>query len=289
VTGANKPGSLFYLARDWRLILPAGWKWGWVSAVACDSHDRLFVYSRSDHPLIVFDSKGVFLDSWGDDFLEPVQAHGVFVDSNDNVFCTELSHCVYRFDSRGILTMTIGTPGKSSSVDGVPFNKPTDVVEDEEGNIYVSDGYENHCVHKFDSEGNWVGSWGEAGADPGHFATVHCVRLDHYGRIWVCDRENNRIQIFDRNMNFIEEWKDLHRPCSLVFNDRENLVCIAEIERRVSIWTLDGELVECLGDGQRSDDLFVGHPHGICMDNSGALYVSEVGMDGRVQKFLPKA
>jgi DNA-binding beta-propeller fold protein YncE len=284
--GAHRRGSLFRLASEWRLTLPAGWKWGWVSSIACDSQDRLFVHSRSDHPLIVFDSGGKFLDSWGVGFLEPEQAHGVSVGSNDSVFCTELSHCVYRFDAGGKLTMTVGTPGKPSTADGAPFNKPTDAAEDEEGNVYVSDGYENHCLHKFDRDGNLIDSWGEAGTGPGQFATVHCVRLDRYGRVWVCDRENNRVQIFDAEMRFIEQWTDLHRPCSLVFNDRENIVCIAEIEHRVSIWTLEGKLLECLGGSQDKGGLFSGYPHGICADGSGALYVSEVGVNGRVQKFL---
>jgi sugar lactone lactonase YvrE len=87
-------------------------------------------------------------------------------------------------------------------------------------------------------------------------------------------------------MRFIEQWTDLHRPCSLVFNDREDFVCIAEIEHRVSIWRLDGKLLDCLSDNQNEGGLFAGYPHGICMDSSGALYVSEVGVDGRVQKFL---
>jgi DNA-binding beta-propeller fold protein YncE len=289
VKNKSRTSSLYHLARDWKPAIPAGWSWGWVSSVACDSDDRLFVHSRSEHPLLVFDPEGELLDSWGDDFLEPEQAHGVFVDSRDNVFCTELSHCVYRFNSNGTLTMTIGTPGKASSMDRVPFNKPTDVAEDEDGNIYVSDGYENHCVHKFDGDGNWINSWGEEGDNPGQFATVHCVRLDRYGRIWVCDRENNRVQIFDSEMKFIEQWTDLNRPCSLVFNDRKNVVCVAEIDHRVSIWRLDGKLVECLSDGDEGNALFAGYPHGICIDSSGALYVAEVGMDGRLQKFLPNA
>ena len=84
--------------------LPEGWTWGWIPAVACDSQDRVFVYSRSEHPLVVFDREGNFLESWGEDVLE--DAHGIYIDQDDNVFCVEReTHCIHKFNAQGELLM----------------------------------------------------------------------------------------------------------------------------------------------------------------------------------------
>ena len=91
--------------------LPNGWRFGWIPAVACDSKDNVYVYSRSEHPLVIFDRDGKFLDSWGEDILE--DAHGIYIDQDDNVWCTEReTHCVRKFNPNGELVMTIGTPGQ---------------------------------------------------------------------------------------------------------------------------------------------------------------------------------
>ena len=107
--------------------LPNGWTWGWIPAVACDSQDNVFVYSRSEHPLVIFDREGNFLDSWGEDILE--DAHGIFIDAADNVWCTERNtHCVRQFDRNGQLRLTLGTPNRQADSDGEPFRLPTDLA-----------------------------------------------------------------------------------------------------------------------------------------------------------------
>jgi len=270
--------------------LPEGWTWGWIPAVACDSQDRVYVYSRSEHPLVIFDREGNFLASWGEDILK--DAHGIYIDAEDNVYCTERgTHCVRKFNPHGELVMTLGTPGQPAARDGDPFNLPTDLAVSSTGELFVSDGYGNARVHKFSPDGELLLSWGEHGSGPGQFDLSHCVRLDKNDRVWVCDRENNRIQIFDSDGHFLAEWTGLLRPDTIYFDQNDdvpNAVYIAELTQQVSIYTLDGELITKWGGAKPSDrpGEFLGGPHGIWMDSHGDLYVGEVGVDGRLQKFV---
>jgi streptogramin lyase len=267
--------------------LPDGWEWGWIPAVACDSQDRVYVYSRSKHPLVIFDRDGKFLDSWGESVLK--DAHGIYIDDEDNVYCTEwLGHWVRKFNSNGALVMTIGTPGVEGANDGDPFRRPTDLAISSSGEIFVSDGYQNARVHKYSAEGEHLLSWGEWGTGPGQFELSHCVRLDKHDRVWICDRTNDRIQIFDANGNFLEERTGLLKPDTIYFDPIEEVVYIAELSHQVSIYTLDGKLITQWGGTRPSDEPgeFAAYPHGIWADSRGDLYVSEVQMNGRLQKFI---
>ncbi len=265
--------------------LPAEWSWGTISAVACDSQDRVYAYTRGEHPLLVFDRAGNFLASWGEGVVQV--AHGIFIDAADNVYCTDRgAHCVYQFNGRGELVTSLGTRGQPGG-DGEPFNMPTDVTIAPSGEWFVSDGYGNRRIHKFSPDGRRLMSWGAQGDGPGQFALPHSVRVDRHGRVWVCDRDNNRIQIFDASGHFLKQWTDMRHPDMLFFDPTEDVVYVAELDYQVSIYTLDGELITQWGGGHSSDQPgeFVGWPHGICVDSHGDIYVSEVNTPGRLQKF----
>jgi sugar lactone lactonase YvrE len=266
--------------------LPQGWTWGWIPAVACDSQDRVFVYSRSEHPLVIFDRDGNFLDSWGEDVIK--DAHGIYIDADDNVYCTEReTHCIFKFNRNGELVMTLGAPGQPGQ-DGEPFNLPTDLAIASTGELFVSDGYGNARVHKFSPEGELLLSWGERGTGPGQFELSHCVRIDKHDRVWVCDRTNDRIQMFDTDGNYLTEWTGLLKPDTIYFDPNDDVVYIAELQQQISIYTLDGELLTKWGGARPSDNPgeFVACPHGIWADSRGDLYVGEVQADGRLQKFI---
>ena len=267
--------------------LPEGWTYGWISAVACDSQDRVYVYSRSEHPLVIFDRDSNFQASWGEGILK--DAHGIYIDADDNVYCTERNtHCVRKFSSDGELVLTLGTPDQPSAKDGDPFNLPTDLAIASTGELFVSDGYGNARVHKYTPEGELLQSWGERGSGPGQFALSHCVRVDRQDCVWVCDRENCRIQIFDTDGRFLTEWTGLLRPDTIYFDPTDDVVYIAEVDGQVSVYTLGGKQVAKWGGGRQSEvpGEFLGGPHGIWMDSRGDLYVGEVGVDGRLQKFI---
>lgn len=268
--------------------LPAGWSWGWICAVACDTQDRVYVFHRGEHPLIVFDRDGNFLTAWGEEVFTTQSAHGIYLDPADQVWTTEwLGHCVRKWTTDGTLLMTLGTPGEPAARDGDPFHKPTDAALSSKGHLFVSDGYGNARVHKYTSDGTLLKSWGTHGSGPGEFNLSHCVRIDRHDRVWVCDRENRRIQIFTDEGEFLDQWTGLGRPDTICFDPQEDVVYIAELEQQVSLWTLDHELITKWGGGQPSErpGEFVACPHGICRDSQGGLYVGEVQADGRLQKF----
>ncbi len=266
--------------------LPEGWSWGWIPAVACDSQDRVYVYSRSEHPLVIFDRDGNFIASWGEDVLE--DAHGIFIDPDDHVYCVEReTHCMHKFNPQGEIIMTLGTPGQEGA-EGEPFRLPTDLAIASNGDIFISDGYGNARVHKYSPAGEHLLSWGEPGDGPGQFNLSHSVRIDKQDRVWICDRENNRIQIFDGEGNYLNQWTGLLQPDTIYFDPDDDVVYIAELQQQVSIYTLDGALITKWGGAQPSEKPgeFVACPHGIWMDSQGDLYVGQVQADGQLQKFI---
>lgn len=271
---------------------PVDWTWGWTPGMACDSQNRIFVNSRGPHPLVIFDTDGNMLDSWGEDLLQ--DPHGLFIDADDNVFCVERDqHCVFKFDRHGKLLMTIGTPGTPGAEDGLPFNRPTDLAVASNGDLFISDGYGNAHMHKYSADGTWLQTWGGPGDGPSQFNLCHNVRIDRRDRLWVCDRENNRIQIFDTDGQYLTEWGGLLRPNQTWFDPVDDIVYITELTQQISIYTLDHQLITTWGGGGETPGeapgQFVGGPHGICQDKQGNLYVGEVFVDGRWHKYVRKS
>lgn len=278
-------GAHTYAVQEGWGRLPAGWKLGWIAAVAVDSQDRVYVYSRSEHPMIVFDREGNFLTSWGEETLE--DAHGIWIDGQDQVYCVEReTHCMRKFTCRGELRGTIGNPHQQGA-EGEPFRLPTDLAIDKRGDLYISDGYGNSRIHKYSPAGQLIKSWGRPGSGPGEFDLPHCVRVDRRDRVLVADRTNNRIQFFDTEGKYLMEWGGFHHP-DTIYIDQDDIVYVAELDQRVSLLTLEGERLTQWGSGQRLDQPgeFLGCPHGIWADSRGDLYVSEVQTDGRLQKFV---
>ena len=278
-------GTHQYTVEENWWTLPEGWEFGWIPAVAVDSQDRVYVYSRSEHPMVVFDREGNFIDSWGDDILK--DAHGIFLDADDNIYCTEReTHVIRKFTTDGELLMTLGTPDVPGA-EGEPFNLPTDFALGPDGEMYISDGYGNARVHKYSPDGELIKSWGQPGTGPSEFDLPHCVRVDPRNRLMVADRENNRIQFFTLDGEYIEEWGDLLQPDTIYIDD-DDLVYIAELGQRISIMTLDGEVVSQWGSepGSTVPGEFFAGPHGIWLDSHGDIYVGEVQADARLQKFV---
>ena len=278
-------GSHTYeVQEDW-WQLPEGWNFGWIPAVAVDSQDRVYVYSRSEHPMVVFDREGNFLTSWGDDIL--VDAHGIFIDAKDNIYCVERdAHIMHKFTSDGELLMSVGTPGQPGA-EGEPFNLPTDLALGPDGEMFISDGYGNARVHKYSPDGELIMSWGTPGTGPGEFDLPHCVRVDSRNRVMVADRSNNRIQFFTLDGEYIQEWGGLRHP-DTIYIDEEDIVYIVEMDQHLTIMTLDGDVITQWGSepGNEVPGLFFACPHGVWLDSHGDMYVSEVQADGRLQKFI---
>jgi DNA-binding beta-propeller fold protein YncE len=298
-----------YEADDQWAKLPHGWTWQEAVAAATDSRGRVFVFHRGEHPVLIFDRDGRFLDSWGEGLF--VRPHGLLIGPDDAVYCTDdTDHTVRKFTSDGKLLLTLGTRGKPSdtgatSLDfrtilraGPPFHYPTNVAISPTGEIYVSDGYGNARIHKFTPDGRLLFSWGQPGSGPGEFHVPHGIAVDCQGIVYVADRENSRIQVFTPDGSYVTEWTDVARPCQ-IFIDGDGSFFVAELGfragmwpgttapsadetgGRVSIFDNAGVLRARWGGGANpcaAGDFFA--PHGICVDAHGDVYVAEVVLSG---------
>src|SRR5580692_8900761 len=146
--------------------LPPGYSWTEVAGVATDSQDRVYVFNRGDHPLMVFDREGNFLKSWGEGIFK--RAHGIFVAPDQTLWLTDdADHSVRQCTQEGKILLTLGTPGKPKPyMSGEPFHRCTHTAMAPNGDIYVSDGYGNSRVHKYSPDGKLLMSWGESGSNP---------------------------------------------------------------------------------------------------------------------------
>ena len=202
---------------DWARI-PDGWSFREVAGVATDSRSRVYVFSRSEHPMMVFDREGGFISSWGEGVF--TKAHNVRVSPDGFVFCSDLlDHTVRKFTPGGELLMTLGTTNVPSDTEGTgksskikrsagPFNGPTDVAFGPNGELFVTDGYANARVHRFSADGELIGSWGAPGGKPGEFSLPHGALIQGGKTLYVADRENNRVQVFDLKGKFVSQWTD---------------------------------------------------------------------------------
>lgn len=272
--------------------LPEGWRYVEAAGVAVDSRDNVYVFNRGEHPLIVFDREGNFLRSWGEGLVG--RAHGITIGPDGEVWLTDDgNHTIRKFTPEGRLLLTIGDPDKPATLQsGKPFNRPTHVaLSPLTGDLFISDGYGNSRVHKYDPKGRHLFSWGEPGTDPGCFNLPHNIATDAEGLVYVADRENHRVQVFDAEGRYLAQINNVHRPCGLLIDRREGgTIYVGELGSdlavnqsvpnlggRVSILSLKGDLLGRVGDRFRGEKpgQFVA-PHGVVTDSRGDLYVAEV-------------
>lgn len=281
----------YQVAEDWAK-LPDGWEFRDVAGVAVDSKDQVYVFNRSEHPMMVFDREGNFLRAWGEGIFN--RAHGLHVGPDDALYCTDDGdHTVRKCTADGEVLLEIGIPGKPAPyVSGEPFHRCTHTALSPDNHIFVSDGYGNARVHKYTPDGKLVMSWGEPGSDPGQFNIVHNIVADDDGWIYVADRENHRVQVFDTNGKYETQWNNLHRPCGL-FMPRGNCPhCfigelgpgmpvnrhMPNLGPRLSIVSNEGKLIARLGgeEGLVNEPGKFMAPHGLAVDGRGDIYVGEV-------------
>jgi len=276
-----------------------------VDGVATDSRNRVYLLTRGDARIIVYERDGTFVTSWGEDVFTP-RTHGICIGPDDAVWTVDDGdHTVRKFTPDGKQLMLIGTPGVASDTGydgksvqsikrgGPPFNRPTDVAIAPNGDLYVVDGYGNARVHHFTAAGKLVRSWGEPGAGPGQFNLPHAVFVLLDGRVMVADRENDRIQFFSPEGKYLDQWTHVQRPTD-IYVDREGLVYVSELwwrvgqssfvhgpikydlPGRVSVLDLNGNVLLrwCSADRCAAGNFIA--PHTLCVDSRGDLYVGEV-------------
>jgi len=281
----------YRVAEDWAK-LPDGWEFRDVAGVAVDSKDQVYVFNRSEHPMMVFDREGNFLRAWGEGIFN--RAHGLHVGPDDALYCTDDGdHTVRKCTTEGKVLLEIGIPGKPAPyISGEPFHRCTHTALSPDNHIFVSDGYGNARVHKYTPDGKLVMSWGGPGSDPGQFNIVHNIVADDDGWIYVADRENHRVQVFDINGKYETQWNNLHRPCGLFMPRGDCPHCfigelgpgmpvnrhMPNLGPRLSIVSNEGKLIARLGgeEGLVNEPGKFMAPHGLAVDGRGNIYVGEV-------------
>ena len=263
--------------------LPAGLQLAAVAGVAVDSKGQILVFHRAEPPILVLDAGGSWLRSYGEGLFK--SAHGMRVDGDDNLWVTDnANHTVIKLSPDGRVLMTLGVRDVAGA-DETHFDKPTDVAVATNGDFFVADGYGNSRVVKFNATGKFLKAWGTKGKAAGEFHLPHAVRLDSKGQVYVGDRENNRVQVFDQEGHFVRQFGGF-APYGL-FITKEDVLFVADGRaNKVLKMTLDGKILAEWGSrGTGPGDFTM--PHGITVGPDGAVYVGEVG-GKRLQKFVPQ-
>ena len=313
-------GLEYEVLRGWE-HLPERWSFVEVAGVAVDSRDRVYVFCRGEHPLIVFDKEGQFLTAWGEGVFD--RPHGVFIDGDDRLYLVDCGdHTIRAYSTDGELLQTFGDKHRPSNTGfeedvspvtrgGEPFNRVTNVAVHPDGTMFVADGYANARVHVFSAEGRLERSWGEPGDGPGEFNLPHGIAVDSAGTVYVADRENSRIQLFTSAGDYLSEWGFFNRPTD-IFIDSQDTIYVAELGfrvgnipsahyllmehpppghdpiARVTICDPDGQIhAQIGGEEEAMPGNFIA-PHGLWADSGGDLYIGEVvAATGAIERLRP--
>jgi hypothetical protein len=284
---------------------PSGHKnlpWGAVAGIATDRDGQIWTFNRGVIPVQVFSAAGEMLHSWGEgQFREP---HQVRIDREGDVWLVDSGlHCVRKYTPEGKLLLTLGTKGEPGE-DSTHLNRPTDVAITSAGELFVTDGYGNNRVVHFDRHGQFVTAWGSLGVGRGQFSLPHSIAADSQGRLYVADRNNARVQVFDQTGRFLDEWRELLVPWHIVITDRDEIyVCgsspmrwpripvpglivgIPPKDQLVIVFAPDGRVLRLstFPKGQRLGELE--WVHALAVDRQGNLYLGDI-QGRRAQKFL---
>ncbi|MGA7306255.1 MAG: peptidyl-alpha-hydroxyglycine alpha-amidating lyase family protein [Rhodothermales bacterium] len=289
VVSAQAPPVLPFAADSGFFKLPEGWNFGQTPGVAVNTQGHIYVFTRMPHALLEFDASGNYLREIAPGLF--VTPHGLRVDADDNIWVTDLGlQQVLKLDPNGRILMVFGIKGAAGTMidhDGLKapvFDKPTDVAFDRYGNIYVSDGYGNSRVVKFDADGNFVKAWGEPGSGPGDFNLPHSILVDARDRVWVADRNNSRIELFDLEGNFLEQWTHVGWPWGFEQAADGNVWMADGTNNRIIKLSLDGEILATFGKpGKHQGQL--GWVHYLTEAADGSILVGEI-VNQRPQRFV---
>jgi DNA-binding beta-propeller fold protein YncE len=284
VLAAEFPALPHKLVQNWAQ-LPAGWNFGEASGVAVDKQDHVWVFNRGVHPVVELDKNGRFLQGWQD--VPVLSSHGIKVDGDGNVWLVDVKgHTVIKCSRTGRVQLVIAQAGRSpgDNDNQYGFNQPTGLSFTPAGDFYVSDGYGNSRVIQYNKNGEYLRHWGKKGKGDGEFDLVHDVAVDKTGKVYVADRTNERVQVFDAQGRFITKWTNVGAPWGLAYAEKEDAIYLCDGKNsRVLKVNLDGKVLGSLGGYGKAPGKF-DFPHHMAIDSDGSLYVVEI-KNWRVQKF----
>jgi len=282
---------------------PARLTWGQTPGVAVDQEDRVWVFTRSEPPVQVYDADGRFIRAWGENMVD--MAHYLKIDHDGNIWIADCGrHVVRKLTAEGKLLLTLGMLDEPGN-DEKHFNLPTDMAIAHSGDVFVADGYGNTRIVHFDSKGRFIKAWGKKGTGPGEFNLPHAIAVDSTGRLYIADRDNARVEIFDQSGEFLAEWRNILVPWGFWVSEADDIwVCGSSPMR----WRKGQENLGCppkdqlfmkfnpagkvlqhwtvpKGRDGREKSGEVNWVHGIALDSKGNVYLSDI-IGKRIQKFV---
>lgn len=297
---------------------PEGRPKGSIPAVAVDKQDHIWVIERCGikgfvaaacadstlDPIFEFDSDGKILHNWGGGMF--VFPHGIAVDGDGNVWVTDgqakngKGHQVFKFSPDGKVLMTLGTAGVAGRT-ATTFTEPNTVAFAPNGDIFVGEGHgrnKGDRIVKFTKDGKYIKEWGRKGTGPGEFDLVHFMTFDSKGRLFVADRNNNRIQVFDQDGNFIQQFTQFSRPSGIAI-DKDGVMYVSDSEsesvsrnhygwkRGIRIGNISDGIVRAFIPDPSNTTLTTSAAEGIAVDSKGVIYGAEV-VPNDLKKYVRK-
>jgi sugar lactone lactonase YvrE len=271
--------------------LPDGLTWGAPSGVAVSAEGHVLIFNRGAYPLLEFDAGGTFVRAFGEGrYARP---HGLRIDAENNIWTTDVvGHTVTKMSWEGRVLLVLGVNGQSGDGDNAAhaglLNQPNDVSIGPAGDIFVAQGHGmgDPRVLRFDKTGKFIKSWGGKGTGPGQFDIAHSIAIDAAGLVYVADRQNRRIQVFNVEGGLVKEWKYAGLPCGLYINRDGRMYLTSGFAGQ--ILELDGNGRALAATGRPGKNLGeFGEAHFMALGHKGEIYVADT-VNATLQKFVRK-
>jgi hypothetical protein len=280
-TASSVPVSKYQRAADWGK-LPASDPWGEVTGVDVDASNTVIAVRRTSPFIIELNTSGQVTKKWGDGLV--VWPHGFRIDRQGFLWLTDAraqngkGQQVFKMTRDGRIVMRLGTAGQSGETP-TTFNGPCDVAVAPNGDIFVADGHVNNRIVKFSKDGTFITAWGTKGSGPGQFSVPHTLAFDSQGRLFVGDRGNRRIQIFDQNGTLLDQWTQFGRPSGILIAPDDTLYVgdVSEPGGGITIGSAKTGIVR--------EKIIDALPESIAVDREGGVYAGETTTGHTIRKF----
>ena len=275
----------YVLDPNWPQPLPEGIEWGQVPNVTIDAEGFIYAFHRAEPPILKFSPSGELVDTFGEGWV--ATAHGFRAAPDGTLWATDFNRTegqlVTQFDTDGSVLLRLGARGFGGTLPNT-FDGPADSAVAANGDIFVADGHWNNRIVKFSKEGRYLMEWGSKGTGPGELNMPHTIVIDRRGRVLVGDRSNHRIQIFDQQGTYIDQWDQFGWPSGM-FIDQNDILYVADYQSKRGVTYGSAEDGTVMGFIEGSE------PEGVVVDADGNVYTGEVtggeGGEGSImRKFI---